>query len=772
MKRSEKLWTEDQFLDPAPGGFAELSPGDTIGKFRIIRELGKGGMGAVYLAVNPVLQTEVALKILPPSVVRDSPQVAQRFLREARLAAQINHKRVVAVKDADLDSATGLYYMVLEYVPGGSLGDRLASGPFAEEDALCVVFDVAQALEEAEAHHIVHRDIKPDNIMLDAQGHAKLADLGVAKQVIAKATNLTQEGSSIGTPAYMSPDQIRNAQDADTRDDIYSLGATLYELLTGQPPFDGSTAYNIVSKVLSSPTPNPRDINPDISPSVAALCMKMMARSKAARHQNAAALIDDLQRLSDNGLGPVGDPHQMETLTGEGNMMVPPSLEQIARRHANRYNESEFDQDSDERSGTSRAITWVLSALLVVALFVGAAMMLRDKPQPVVPVDPGKLPRVVDTTKPTNGIKPVAHGHNATNSPNNSNPGDIRIAPNSETPEDKNPKLKRPRLVKDKDENIPKALPVDRDPNPTYRQPSVPTPGPQPFTDVKPTAIDPHSVNPSGTISPFDRTPEIPPLPEPSNFTVIDPKTPEAPLQQPSVTNRVVGTPPIPEPPAVPDDKVLPSPPVVDTHLAEIAVPDISEVVSNGMPILVPPTPVVPPSDPDVVKPTLHPPGMSAFEARRIAGARLKRSISSKLLKVEGVQPTGINVTPTEWRFWFYDPEANECYRRVIVINGVAGAPADGIYMNPLAFKADDVLPNDLLKTDSERALEIIMAQEKMDGVKLTSTSFKLDNKDTAPVWRVKLFGYTAKKGKIRSLGEAMIFVETGKVRRLDVKLD
>jgi serine/threonine protein kinase len=214
----------------------KIEPGDVIGRCRIIRELGRGGVGTVYLATHQTLQIEVALKVLSPALSLDNPALAERFIREAQMAARIRHPNVIAVMDAAYDETTGLYFIVQEFVGGGSLSWHLRNGPLTEQKALAIITGIAQALVVAEENSIVHRDIKPDNIMLDARGTAKLADLGLAKNAIDNQITLTLGGSFMGTPAYMSPEQARDAKVADTRDDIYSLGATFYECLTGQPP--------------------------------------------------------------------------------------------------------------------------------------------------------------------------------------------------------------------------------------------------------------------------------------------------------------------------------------------------------------------------------------------------------------------------------------------------------------------------------------------------------------------------------------------------------
>ncbi len=283
----------------------KIEPGDVIGRCQTIRELGRGGVGTVYLATHQTLQIEVALKVLSPSLSMDNPGLAERFIREAQLAARIRHPNVIAVMDAAHDEATGLYYIVMEYVGGGSLSWHLRRGPLPEAKALAIVTGIANALVIAEENRIVHRDIKPDNIMLDLRGTAKLADLGLAKHAIDSRLTLTLGGSFMGTPAYMSPEQARDAKAADTRDDIYSLGASFYECLTGEPPFQGDTPYNIMSELLTKPSPSPHTLRPGISLSADLICRKMMAKTRDLRYADARALLQDLQHAQaygDSGL--------------------------------------------------------------------------------------------------------------------------------------------------------------------------------------------------------------------------------------------------------------------------------------------------------------------------------------------------------------------------------------------------------------------------------------------------------------------------------------
>ena len=270
--------------------------GQEIGKYIIVKRIGKGGMGEVFLAKHKTLGTYRALKVLPKELLEDNSKFLERFIREAKLASEIRHPNVVGVMDVETDSAYGLPYIVMEYIDGGSLRGSLATNKkLSEEQAVVIVEAIASALRAAEEHHVVHRDIKPDNIMFTKQGEVKLADLGIAKNDD-KENELTKTNMMIGTPAYLPPEQAQNAKGVDGRADIYSLGATFYEMLTGQHPYPGSTTIEILHKLFSDPVPDPRKVNPEVSPASAAIVMKMLAKKPKDRFQNASELLETMDK--------------------------------------------------------------------------------------------------------------------------------------------------------------------------------------------------------------------------------------------------------------------------------------------------------------------------------------------------------------------------------------------------------------------------------------------------------------------------------------------
>jgi len=268
-----------------------------IGGFELIGKIGQGGMGTVFKARQKSLDRIVALKVLPPSVAKDAKFI-ERFQREARACAKLNHPNIVQGVDVGKDPATGVWYFAMELVDGPSVLKLLKEERvLPEERALQIARDIARALECAATHGIVHRDIKPDNILLTARGDAKLADLGLAKQLNDDAS-LTQSGQAVGTPYYMAPEQVRGRSDQlDIRTDIYALGGTLFHLVTGQPPFTGETSAVIMSKHLTEAVPKAMKVNRDVSEGCSRMIEQMMQKDRENRIQTPSELITQIERV-------------------------------------------------------------------------------------------------------------------------------------------------------------------------------------------------------------------------------------------------------------------------------------------------------------------------------------------------------------------------------------------------------------------------------------------------------------------------------------------
>jgi serine/threonine protein kinase/WD40 repeat protein len=268
--------------------------GTKLGKYRIVGRLGKGGMGVVYEAEDPLLQRKIAIKMLPESVSSD-PQALRRFLSEARAAARLNHPNVVSIYEVDQQGDA--YYIVMELVQGGSLQDLLEiEGFISWQEATRMIADACRGLVAAHAAGLVHRDIKPLNLMCSHDGAVKLVDFGLAKAIHSSATPLTKDGMVVGTPEYMSPEQCRS-EPLDHRTDLYSLGAAYYTLLVGEPPYPEETPLQVMFAHCDKPIPDPRQRIPDIPAACVAIIQRAMAKQPIDRFGTASQMLWALEEL-------------------------------------------------------------------------------------------------------------------------------------------------------------------------------------------------------------------------------------------------------------------------------------------------------------------------------------------------------------------------------------------------------------------------------------------------------------------------------------------
>ncbi len=276
-----------------------LRAGATLGPFEILAPLGAGGMGEVYRARDPRLEREVALKVLPAIAVADETARA-RLLREARMAAKLNHPNVCTIYE--VGEAEGQVYIAMELVAGQALSDRLAAGRLTQEQVIRLGQQLADALEHAHKHSVVHRDFKAANVIVTPEGRAKVLDFGLAKPLLGKeleaATTLTQAslteaGAIVGTLAYMAPEQLRG-RPADTRSDVWALGVVLYEMAAGKRPFGGDTGFELSSAILNQP---PRSLPATVPPPLAAIVERCLAKEPAQRYQRAGEVRSALEAM-------------------------------------------------------------------------------------------------------------------------------------------------------------------------------------------------------------------------------------------------------------------------------------------------------------------------------------------------------------------------------------------------------------------------------------------------------------------------------------------
>jgi serine/threonine-protein kinase len=269
--------------------------GQQIPGYQLLEKLGQGAMGVVYRARQVSLDRLVAVKVLHPKYA-SSPEVWERLQREAHAAARLSHNNVVQA--IDVGSAGSQHYFVMELVEGKTVREELDAGKvYPEREAVEIVLQVAQALAHAHRRGLIHRDVKPANIVLTAEGGAKLADLGLARSTEDEATARSERGWLIGTPFYIAPEQIKGRSDVDGRADLYSLGATLYHMVTGRPPFHQKKVDAVLDAHLTEKVTPPDHVVPDLSAGLGEVVELLLAKDRRKRYRNADDLVIDLECL-------------------------------------------------------------------------------------------------------------------------------------------------------------------------------------------------------------------------------------------------------------------------------------------------------------------------------------------------------------------------------------------------------------------------------------------------------------------------------------------
>ncbi len=302
----EILHSRDRSSDDA------LGPGKVLGRYKIIRQIGRGGMGIVYEAVDSVLKRKVALKVLREDMV--DAAIAKRLEREALTAARLKHPHIVTLYESGV--IEGVRFLAMELVQGASLRDWLVAGNISLERKVEILEEVARAVDYAHSRGVVHRDLKPGNIMLDEEARPMIMDFGLAR-LLDDVTNMSRKGAMVGTPGYMAPEQITGSGSVDGRTDIYALGVMMYELLASRMPFDGTSAPEICRKIIET---DPLPIA-GLSRELEAIRCKAMARDRVGRYTTAGELADELRRYRE----------------GEPVLVCPPTLFQSIRRTFRRH---------------------------------------------------------------------------------------------------------------------------------------------------------------------------------------------------------------------------------------------------------------------------------------------------------------------------------------------------------------------------------------------------------------------------------------------------
>lgn len=357
-----------------------IEAGTVVKNYVIMEQVGKGGMGAVYRAKAPDGQI-VALKILA-SHLTDNDVQRKRFYQEAEVAMKLTHPNIV--RAIEVGEANGQHFFAMEFVEGENLGKKIKDfGRLPEEESIRIISEVAAALEEAHLKGLIHRDVKPDNVMVTPTGDVKLADMGLMKQ-LENDLNLTKTGKGLGTPHFMAPEQFRDAKHADARCDVYSLGATLYMMVTGELPFRGSGPLDAFIKKSKNEYKPPKEINPDLTPRLAAIIQMTMDAEPNNRPQSARSFIDLLKGNS--------SPNPSVQASKNGKAATPP---------ADMWYVIFSDENGKEKKvkGTTAAI----EKQLKMGLIRGDARLSRQRGGPFEPVQKFKdFARILlsDTAEP------------------------------------------------------------------------------------------------------------------------------------------------------------------------------------------------------------------------------------------------------------------------------------------------------------------------------------------------------------------------------------
>jgi len=269
--------------------------GQQIPGYRILGKLGAGAMATVFKAKQLSLDRLVAIKVLPRKFSSNA-EFIQRFYTEGRIAAQLNHPSIVQAYD--VGQAGEFHYFVMEYVEGSTVFDQIVRHKrYPEEEAIELAIQIAEALEHAHSKGLIHRDVKPKNIMITKEGVAKLADMGLARAISDKEAAEAEAGKAYGTPYYIAPEQIRGARELTPAADIYSFGATLYHMLTGVVPYDGKSPADVMRKHLKAELVPPDHVNPKLSAGISQVIEMMMAKDPKARYQSCKDLLTDLRAI-------------------------------------------------------------------------------------------------------------------------------------------------------------------------------------------------------------------------------------------------------------------------------------------------------------------------------------------------------------------------------------------------------------------------------------------------------------------------------------------
>jgi len=342
----------------------EARPTHRIPGYQILEKLGSGAMATVFKARQLSLDREVAIKVLPKRL-SENPEYVERFYKEGRAAARLNHNNIVQA--IDVGQASGYHYFVMEYVKGKTVYDDLSKGrTYSETESLDIIIQIAESLQHSHERGLIHRDVKPKNIMITKDGVAKLADMGLAREAEDEAAAQMEAGRAYGTPYYISPEQIRGELDIDYRADIYSLGATFYHMVTGKVPFEAPTPSAVMHKHLKEALVPPDHLNPNLSVGVAEVIEIMMAKKREDRYSSASVLLEDLRAIQE------GEPPLQAHQKFDAAVLA--NLER-GRAHAEIEQEA-IAQEAAHHIGWKLTVI-ILTGALIVAILIIVGMSLN-----------------------------------------------------------------------------------------------------------------------------------------------------------------------------------------------------------------------------------------------------------------------------------------------------------------------------------------------------------------------------------------------------------
>lgn len=349
--------------------------GRELGNFRIEDLLGIGGFGAVYRAFDRSLHRDVAVKVLPESMARAGKDKVQRFLQEARAAAKLSHPNIVTVHQ--ICQVEGIYFIVMELVEGKTLAELVRARAIAPREATRIITEAVRGLAHAHKRGLIHRDIKPGNIMVTGDGQVKMTDFGLARDIFRDSDD-TDMGRAVGTPLYMAPEQCEG-EEGDSRSDVYAMGATYYVALTRRPPYDGRTTQEVMDRQRFDPPPDPRKVVPSLPPAIFRIIEKAMSKDPDSRYQTAAELLNALEGLDFAAL----DPNATLTLDAVSAQISGATPE--VGSHVGAVMQSAIRRAEHSRSlSATRALGgvnaspirwWILAGVLVILVSIGAVIL-------------------------------------------------------------------------------------------------------------------------------------------------------------------------------------------------------------------------------------------------------------------------------------------------------------------------------------------------------------------------------------------------------------